>query len=346
MRKLASIQRIKNIEPIEGADAIEKATILGWNVVVKKDEFKPGDFCVYFEIDSLLPDEPRYEFLKKSSWNTRYNKIRLKSTKLREQISQGLALPLTSFPEINFSLMNEGDDMTEILGVEKYEPIIPASLGGDVNRFTWPITKTDEERVKSNPEFYLETMQDKPYYITIKLDGSSASYMLVKNNDGEIEFHSCSRNYSIRYKKESTIWQIAEKYNIEKELRDYYKETGILYAIQGELVGPGIQGNKLNLSEHKLYVFNIVNVETNERVSFNKAWNMFSNIPFVPIFQEGSYFSFDTVDELIELAKGKYKEHIPEALASQDREGIVIRTKDQSVSFKVINNNFLLKGGD
>lgn len=146
MRKLASIQKIKNIEPIEGADRIEKATVLGWNVVVKKDEFKIGDWAIYFEIDSLLPDEPKYEFLKKSSWNPRYNKIRLKTVKMKGVVSQGLLLPLSSFPDINFSLYNEGSDLTEILGIEKYEPIIPASLGGDVNAFTWPISKTDEER--------------------------------------------------------------------------------------------------------------------------------------------------------------------------------------------------------
>ena len=345
MRKLASIQKIKNIEPIENADAIEKATILGWNVVVKKGEFKPGDFCVYFEIDSLLPDEPRYEFLKKTSWNSRYEKIRLKSIRLRGVISQGLALPFSSFPEINWTHYNEGDDLTELFGIEKYEPIIPASLGGDVNKFTWPISKTDEERVQSNPEGYIEAIKNKPYYITVKLDGTSASFILVKNDNDEIEFHVCSRNYSIKYKEDNTLWNIAKKYDIENKLRDHFLATGKMYAIQGEVCGPGIQKNRLNLSEHELFVFNVIDVETGEKIHFKEMYE-FPGLQFVPCELHGESFPYDTLDELLNLAKGKYKQHFNSAVAKQDREGIVIRTKDQSISFKVINNDFLLKGGD
>jgi RNA ligase (TIGR02306 family) len=348
MRKLASIQKIKEINPIENADAIEVATILGWNVVVKKGEFQPGDYCVYFEIDSLLPDEPQYEFLKKSSWNDRYGKIRLKTIKLRGQVSQGLALPLSSF-DINFSLLNEGEDLTEVLGIEKYEPIIPASLGGDVNKFTWPISKTDEERIQSSPEGFIAGVTGKPYYITIKLDGTSASYMLAKNDDGEIEFHACSRNYSLKYKEDNTIWQIAKKYNIEKKLKDYYLSTGVMYAIQGEICGPGIQKNRLNLSEHELFIFNIIDVETGEKMDYYSMLGFvydYLEIPMVPVLENGKSFAYKTLDELLDLAKGKYKDHISSAVAKQDREGIVVRAKDQSVSFKVINNDFLLKGGD
>lgn len=348
MRKLASIQKIKNIEPIENADAIEKATILGWNVVVKKGEFQPGDFAVYFEIDSLLPDEPEYEFLKKSSWNSRYNKIRLKSIKLRGVVSQGLALPLNKFPDINWSTYNEGDDLTELFGVEKYEPIIPASLGGDVNKFNWPISRTDEMRCQSNPDYYFEAMKGKQYNITIKLDGTSASFILCKNDEGKIEFHVCSRNYSLKYKEDNTLWQIAVKYNLEKKLKDYFLETEDMLAIQGEVCGPGIQKNRLNLSEHEFFVFNIINVDTGERISFESMGimgNVFG-LKTVPILEQGSNFPYKTVPELLNLAKGKYKDHIDTAVAKQDREGIVIRTNDQSVSFKVINNDFLLKGGD
>lgn len=348
MRKLASLQRIKNLEPIEGADAIEKATILGWNVVVKKGEFNIGDFCVYFEIDSLLPDEPQYEFLKKSSWNSRYNKIRLKSIKLRGVVSQGLALPLSSFKGINWSILNEGDDLTELLGVEKYEPPIPASLGGSAKKFTWPIPKTDEERVQSNPDEYLNAIKGKPYYITVKLDGTSASYILCKNDDGEIQFHVCSRNYSLKYKEDNTLWQIAIKHDIERKLKEYHIATGNMLAIQGEICGPGIQKNRLNLSDHELFVFNVYNVETKEKLSFDSMSivDTYFALPRVPLLEQGDVFPYSTVDELLELSRGKYKEHFESAPAKQDREGIVIRSKDQSVSFKAINNDFLLKGGD
>ncbi len=118
MRKLATIQMIKNLAPIEDADRIEKAAILEWSVVVPKGQFNVGDLCVYFETDSLLPDEPRYEFLKENSWDIRYQKIRLKTIKLRGQVSQGLALPLKDFPEIKD--IEEGNDVTKLLGIEKH----------------------------------------------------------------------------------------------------------------------------------------------------------------------------------------------------------------------------------
>lgn len=345
MRKLASIQKIKDIQPIENADKLDVATILGWKVVVPKGQFQIDDYCVYFEVDSLLPDEPRYEFLKKTSWNNRYGKIRLKSIKLRGQISQGLVLPLKDFPEINFSILNEGDDLTDTLGIVKYEPIIPASLSGDVNKFTWPISKSDEERVESIPHI-LDVINKKPYYITCKLDGTSVSYILTKNDNDEVEFHACSKNYSIKRNEDNTIWQIAEKYDIEKKLEEYYISTGNMLAIQGELCGPGIQKNKLNLSEHTLFIFNIIDVESNSKIPFERMYHMFMDIPKVPLINEGPSFDFTSIEEIKEMSRGKYRDWISSATLEQDMEGIVIRSKDQTVSFKSINNDFLLKGGE
>lgn len=346
MRKLATLRKIDSLSPIEGADVIEKATIDGWNVVVKKGEFKEGDDCLYFEIDSLLPDWPQYEFLRKSSWNDKLGKYRLKTAKLRGVVSQGLALPLSSFSDmnINWSLYNTGDNLTELFEVEKYEPPIPVSLGGDVNKFTWPISKTDEERVQNIPEV-INKIVGKPYYITVKLDGSSASFMLTKNDEGEIEFHACSRNYSIRRKEGNTIWKIADKYNIEKKLKDWYLATGEMLALQGEIVGPGIQKNKLNLPDHDFYIFNIVDVETNKRKCQESMFTMFPHIPMVPLLESGDSFSYN-MEDILEMAEGKYRDHIPSAVAKQEMEGIVIRSKDQSISFKAISNRFLLKGGE
>jgi len=345
MRNLASIQRIKKIEPIENADAIEKISILGWNVVSRKGEFQENDFCVYFEIDSMLPDDPRYEFLKKTSWNPRYNKIRLKTIRLRGVISQGLALPLSKFPELETINLEEGTDVTDLLNVEKYEPIIPASLSGDVNKFTWPITKTDEIRVQNSPEKFISELSGKPYYITIKLDGTSASFILTKVDD-ELQFHVCSRNYSIKYYEDNTLWQIAKKENIEQILKDHYFETGELLSIQGEVCGPGIQKNLLNLPEHRLFVFNIVNTETNQKLSFDRMLEFSSKLMLVPVLEYKDSFNYSTLEELLSLSEGKYKEHISTAIAKQEREGIVVRSQDQEISFKVINNKFLLNGGD
>jgi len=113
MRKLASIQKILSIEPITGADAIEKATVLGWSIVVKKNEFKVNDFCVFCEIDSIMPDKPEFQFLSE-------RKFRIKTIRLKGQISQGIAFPLSILPAK--TKIEENKDVTEILGVKKWEP--------------------------------------------------------------------------------------------------------------------------------------------------------------------------------------------------------------------------------
>jgi len=354
MRKLASIQRILDIQPIEKADRIETVSVLGWKVVVPKGQFKVNDYCVYFEIDSLLPDEQRYKFLQKSSWNKRYSKVRLKTIQLRGQISQGLVLPLKEFPDINFSIMDEGDDLTEILKIEKYEPVVPAQMGGNARRFTWPIAKTGEERVQSNPATYLTLMHKTPYQVTLKLDGTSATFLLMKANSGEMEYHVCSRNCSLT-ESDNVYWQMGRKYNIEEKLRESYEENGTLLAFQGEIVGPGIQANRMNLSEVDLYIFNVVDVASQQKLPiFYDAQEIpaktteerYFGIPTVPLIKEGEEFPYTTVDSLLELSEGKYKEHFPNAMPDQEREGIVIRSKDHKISFKVINNRFLLRGGD
>ena len=121
MRKLASIQRIKALDPITGADAIERATVLGWQLVVKKGEFKVGELCVYCEVDCLMPDDPKFEFLKPRG-------MRIKTVRLRGQISQGICFPMSILPE-GFDIQEDAD-CTFVLGIIKYEPPIPACLNG------------------------------------------------------------------------------------------------------------------------------------------------------------------------------------------------------------------------
>lgn len=147
MRKLASIQKIAHVRPIEGADKIEVVGVLGWECVSKKGEFREGDPCLYFEIDSLLPQEERYEFLRASSYRKDLGRFRLRTVRLRRQLSQGLAFPVSLFPEA--AGLPEGSDLTDLLNVEKYEPPVPAQIQGDARGFSWPIAKTDEPRVQS-----------------------------------------------------------------------------------------------------------------------------------------------------------------------------------------------------
>ena len=117
MRKLVTIRKINEIHPISNADLIERAKIGGWNVVVKKGQFKADDLCVYGEIDSIFPaEDERFAFLEGK---------RLRTKKLRGVVSQGIAFPLSILGEIS---VKEGDEVTEILGVTKYEPPLPQSM--------------------------------------------------------------------------------------------------------------------------------------------------------------------------------------------------------------------------
>lgn len=336
MRKLASIQIIKNISPIPNADAIEVVSVLGWECVSKKGEFQTGDRCVYFEIDSLLPEIPVFEFLRKSCFRQDLKKFRLKTIKLRKQISQGLALPISLFPDLQN--LETGTDVTDILGVEKYEPSIPAQIQGDAKRFTWPISKTDELRIQSDEGIVLvSSLIGRPYYLTLKLDGTSCSFIIDPEDN---EFHVCGRNYSYKQKPNHSFWVINERYGVEEKLRS----IGGKIALQGECVGPGIQQNKLGLPKIDYYIFNIVDTSTRKRLSLQDSQDLAKELKmnFVPVLEQGDCFDY-TPQQLLEKAKGKYRENFESAKVFQDREGIVVRSKCNSISFKVINNEFLLK---
>jgi len=338
MRQLATIQKIEELKPIAGADKIEAARVKGWWVVVKKDEFKIGDRCVYFEIDSLLPDEVQYEFLKRGSTLKRANfegevrtGIRLKTIKLKGQISQGLVMPESNLiSEYGHDLYEEnypvGTDVSEELNVIKYEPPIPAVLAGLAKGF-FPnfIPKTDEERIQNMSEVL------SSFYVTEKLDGSSITYYKKDNI-----FGVCTRNLELK-EGETTPWRIAKELNLAEKLPDNF-------AIQGELVGEGIQKNPLKISGHKVYFFNAYDIDTSSYLNFENFKMVMESIGVqtVPIIDEN--FSLPkTMDEMLEYAEGRSMLN-----PNVEREGVVVRPKEemnikgQRFSFKAISNKFLL----
>jgi len=362
-RKLASIQRIGKILPIGGADAIEIVTVNSWKVVSKKGEFNEGDLCVYFEIDSFLPVREEFEFLRKSSFKKMGDKegFRLKTIKLRGQISQGLCLPLSvlnskGFEEmvVGFSeqpwgnqlqlgpyddamIIEEGIDLTDYLGVLKYEPPIPASLAGKVKGyFPGFIRKTDEERIQNMTKEF-DSMRDKHYYVTEKLDGSSATYYF---NNGV--FGVCSRNLELLETEENTFWKVARELFIEEKLGTLEGN----YAIQGELIGEGIQGNPYKIKGQTVKIFNMFNIDTREYLGLDDMIRILEKInvddkplELVPVI----YYDYklpSTIEEVLIQAEGKSRLN-----EQTEREGLVIRNKDKSISFKAISNNFLLKAG-
>lgn len=327
MRKLASIQKIKSLESIEGADAIEKAQVLGWQLVVKKGEFKVGDFCVYCEIDSLLPDKPEFAFLKP-------RKMRIKTVKLRGQVSQGICFPLSVLPE--GTPISEGMEVTEILGITKYEPAIPAFLEGVMKgRFPSFIPKTDEPRVQNMQDF-LDQYKGEKCYITEKIDGSSVTYY-YRNG----EFGVCSRNMELVEDDKNSLWKYAREADIENKLRSLNKNL----ALQGEIVGENIQKNTLKLKSQTVFFFNVFDIDAYKYLDFKEYISLIKSMDLntVPIVEE-EYTLENDINKLVEKSIGK-------SLINPQgwREGIVIRShKEQFIngerfSFKAVNPKFLLK---
>jgi RNA ligase (TIGR02306 family) len=329
MRQLVTIEIIQEVKPIAGADMIEAVRVRDWWVVSKKGEFPVGAVCCFYEIDSFLPDRPEYEFLRRGKTLKRMvvdgqvrEGIVLKSIRLRGQLSQGLVMRL---PVGLTGVV--GDDISEQLGVIKYEIPLPAELQGKAKGF-FPdfIPKTDEERIQNISEVL------GGYYVSEKIDGSSTTFF---KKDGILGV--CSRNLEIA-EGNSTQWQMARKYDLANKLPE-----GM--AIQCELIGEGIQKNPLRQTGQDIYCFNVFVIE------WHKYLNYYGFVPFcqtlgvktVPIIDD-NYWLPRSVDELLTFSEGKSLLN-----PSCEREGIVIRPKvereykGQRLSFKVISNKYLLK---
>jgi RNA ligase (TIGR02306 family) len=335
-RHLASVQQIVDIQPIENADSIELVKILGWSVVTKKGQFKIGDPVVMFEIDSILPKTEDFEFLKDKHY-------KVKTSRMRGAISQGLCMPLSILPEGHYEL---GDDVTEILGVTKYEKPIPVQLRGRVrcpiHRLAVP--KTEEVRVQNIPDV-LERHKGKVFYLTEKIDGANMNIYL----DPETGLHVCSRNVDLKQetihpRNGDSYW----RYTLDHNLEEILKQLGGTVALQGELCGEGIQGNKYKLKGLHYRVFNMWDMVNHVYLDYQVM------VDAVETFGLGSEFLVPslgqlelnhTVDELVSMADGvsKLADGVP-------REGIVFRPVQETIDYKIgrlswkaISKKFLLE---
>jgi RNA ligase (TIGR02306 family) len=335
MRALVTIQRVKAITVIPDSDFLEAAHIMGWQCVVKKGEFKEGDLGVYFEVDSFLPLDPRYEFLRASSYRENEDEgggrrpgFRIRTAKMRGQLSQGLFLRPDLFPELEG--FREGDDVTEKLGVKKWYVPETASAGGTIiGDRPNGIPASDEIRIQSALEL-LDELRGKPYYITTKMDGTSG---IVYYIDGKIG--CCSRNKEIKEEADALYWTPVYRYGLKEKLAKYGKNI----VLTGEICGPGIQKNRLRLSALEWYVFDVKDWDSGAYVPYDGMLEICASleVPVVPLEERGDSFAY-TLEELLEKAKGKYPGGI-------DKEGIVVRDvlSPKAVSFKVLNNDALLK---
>lgn len=337
-RKLVSIQTVESIAPIEGADQIVAARVMGWTVVIKKGELAPGDRCVFFEIDSVLPDGPAWaEFMRPRGF-------RVKTLKLRGVLSQGLALPADilggDVPEV-------GTDVRDRLGVTKYEPVLPDAreVAGP---FPSEVPKTDEIRLQSALGV-LDELRGRGFYITTKCDGTSATYFRPfedgSREAGAASLIACSRNWAL-LPGNNPVWRIAEALRLAEVL-----PPGI--AVQGELCGPGIQKNRLGLGQVELRVFSVYDARPGagrflgyrELVAFCAEHGL-TTVPVEEVVEGEAAARFELrAEEWIERARGVY------AGTRNRKEGIVVRplvetrsaTLGGRLSFKVINNDYLLK---
>jgi hypothetical protein len=348
---LASVQKIVDIQPIEGADAIEKVQVLGWWVVTKKDEYKVGDLCSYIQIDTIVPEKEEFEFLRKVNF-------RVKTIRLRKQISQGLIVPLPD------GKWKEGDDLTEILGVTKYSKIVEVedkpekapkvwwkkwlwlfktkvlyktfpSMKPKPSKLPFPsglISKTDEERIQ-NITKVLNTHRGKKFIVSEKLDGSSITILHDKG-----KFRVCSRNYEM-----NNVENEWSKVFIDTNFGEYilklveHFKTDKVY-VQGEYIGKP-QGNPYGLKSNEIRLFNIIidGKRLNQKEFFEVTKKY--TIPVCPFMEEVTLDH--TLDELLQMAEGKSILN-----GSTEREGLVFRCIDDNLSFKVISNKFLLKKGE
>jgi len=376
-RQMASIQKCVALSPIDGADKIEKATILGWECVVKKGEFNVGDLGVYIEIDSIVPNTPAFEFLKE-------RKFRVRTIKLRGQVSQGLFMPISAFPELKH--VTEGQDVSKKLGVTKYDPeeIVGQSTqpkkrpwwfyilvripfvrdlilrkvkgGGGYSFPTHLVPKTDETRLQAFGPDFLETYKDLPISITQKMDGSSLTMIWHKG-----KLSVCSRNVWFPTYKNNAFWNIIKEIGFTEKFLKIGKMTN--FALQGELCGPGIQGNKYKLEKPTLFIYGIWDMVRREYLNPNElrfAVESFRSLlgnpealQYVDELERATTIGAigTTVDEWIAYATTKNRLN-PDTF----NEGIVVRSLDNKpygvckmngkrFSFKCVSPSYLLQWG-
>lgn len=376
-RALAHIEQIKELAPIEGADKIVVATVLGWKVVVPKDQFEVGDKVVYIEIDSRCPKDAEWaQFLEPRGY-------KVKTIKLRGQISQGLIQPLSILPAKDYKI---GQNVTDILKIEKIQDdysVPEVSIEQRIKskrpnlfkkkwfkymlRFNWfkklafkiifrktpkqdafptkfeYISKTDETRIQNAPEYLLDKT---PMIVTEKLEGTSATYILERLKFNRFKFYVCSRNICQTteahkcFYDENVYWLIANKLNIKAALEKYLRENKNLkyVCLQGEITGTGICGNIYQLDGYDFHVFNFIDNKVGRYGSLEAKELVKSKFDLKFVpILDSEYILPDTVEEMLDYADGA------STIRSTMREGVVIRSKDGKTSFKAVSNKYLLK---
>ena len=327
MRKMASVQRVLEKKPIVGADLIEAYRVNGWWVVDKKDAYEVGDLVVYCEVDSWIP-HTLAPFLTKPGHSPReYLGVkgeRLRTVKMKGQLSQGLLLPLVEYNS------EEGQDFSEILGITKWEDTRYMANRDARGNFPDFIPKTDQERVQ-NLDRTLEKYFGQSFEVTVKRDGSSLTAFVNGEESGV-----CSRNVNLKETEDSAFWAAANSLSLIPKILS----TGRNLALQGELMSQKIQGNYEKVQGIEWNCFDIYDIDTQEYLLPKERRELCKQlrIPHIKVVEE-DFVLCHNVDQLLEMAEG------PGVNPGVKREGLVFKSNESAFSFKAISNSYLLKRG-
>lgn len=360
MRKLVTVRTIDNILPIKDADMIEQLVIGGWNVVAQKGIHSVGDLVVYFEIDSFLPiEDVRFESFMKFGVNTFEGKQghRVKTKRLRGVYSQGVVIPLVEFPEIQ--IVDFEADYAEQVGVVKYEKQEVTGYAGDAKgSFPWFLQKSDQDRIQNvYGRLTNSDLVDKEFVGTLKMDGSSITVFAVDRNKYipdsddvigvDIAIGYCSRNQQLKmpetsedgwFEKTGKFYQGAENSDLFIKASELCATTGKSLAIQGELVGKGIQGNFEKFEKYQVFAYNIYDVDAAKFVDYKTflEYAALVDLQIVPEVYPAQKILEQDVGEIVQMADGK-------GLLANYREGVVWKQVDGNCQFKAISNKYLDK---
>jgi RNA ligase (TIGR02306 family) len=350
MRQLASIQRIDRVAAIAGAQAVEKVGVLGWWIVARRGEFDVGQLVVFVEIDALLPERPEFEFLRPRCFRAALRDaagavvqragFHVRTLQLCGQISQGLCLPLSVLPP---AVPREiGRDVSKELGIIKYEPAQVVQLAGRV-KGALPafVQRTAEIRIQAIGH-RLHRHFGKTFHLTEKLDGMSITAF---HHQGQ--FGLCSRNAWLDENDHANVaCRVAQRLELHARLAQARRRLGHDLAVQAELIGPGIHGNKYKLTQHDIFAFNVVNLATGSLLPYGASQRVLGEMCLPAVPHVGWLKLAHDVDGLVEMARGgsRINPTVP-------REGIVVRPPTEEfdgglggrLSFKVINPRFLTR---
>lgn len=328
---------------------------------------------------AFLHDRCLRKFVSKSG-AVLHQGVRIKTVKLRKVISQGLLMPLNLFPEIEQRIVSSevtgellfcpdpeadgaewvpaiGADLTELLHVEHYDeveealrPQMGVSVAADaMGRFPtdW-IPKTDAERIQNLSGYFTDAkLKDMTFEVSEKLDGSSVTMFFSRKIDQENPFGVCSRNLRLKPQGEGGVvplaWRMAEKYSMDTKIQAANVSSGTELAFQGELVGPGVNGNRDRRTEHEWFVFQIYDIVNRRYLTPSETRFICKTleIPYVPVIEKYKPVFHDFADSasLLAYAEGK-------TASGHEREGLVFKSTSADgprITFKAVSNRYLLK---